>query len=218
MSRRSGWLLGLTLAPLTQGCLTMLLPENDPATDPLPTCDNTPLMLAPGQAVEGQDPEALFARYLGSWSGTLTWMAGGETTFELGASRGAQPAYAGLSCNVPTSVYTSPEMTVVTGDGAFDQTGLGHLSVGLDGGPRAGGEDDQSPLTPCGLPQRDWTSALPARLPVDSARYTAPLLSIELEYPPHAVAPVSAMVTFSGEHEAVPDSHDFLVVATVAFE
>lgn len=206
------------LAVLTPGCLgTSFLDDGRELDSPLP-CVNTPITLEPGQPVEGQDPEALLAPYLGTWSGTLTWTTGGDTAFELGVARGTSPAYAGRTCTRPTHVYIRAETTLLSADGALDQNGSGRLSVGLDGTPYRAEQNGGSPLHLDGILQPEWTSALPAQLPVDPTRYVDSLLTFSLQYATGAVAPALGTVIFTGAPATMREKRDQLVVATIAFE
>jgi len=216
---RWGVTLRLTaLAALTSGCLGMSFLDDGRELDSSPPCVSTPITLEPGQTVEGQDPESLLAPYLGSWSGTLTWTTGGETAFELGVAPGTSPAYVGRTCTRPTHVYTRSETTLLTADGALEQSGSGSLSVSLDGTPYRADQNGGSPLHLDAIPQPEWTSALPARLPVDPTRYVDPLLTLCLQYATGAVAPAWGTVSFAGAPAAMREKRDQLVVATIAFE
>lgn len=217
MSRWDASLHLTALAALTPGCLGTSFLDDGRELDSDLHCVSTPITLEPGQTVEGQDPEALLAPYLGSWSGTLTWTAGGETACELGVARGTSPAYAGRTCTRPTHVYIRAETTLLTADGALDQHGSGSLSVSLDGTPYRAEQNDGSPLHLDSIPQPEWTSALPAHLPVDPTRYINPLLTLSLQYATDAVAPALGTVIFAGAPATMRERTDQLVVATIAF-
>ena len=115
-------------------------------------------------------------------------------------------------------MYIRAETTLLTADGALDQNGSGSLSVSLDGTPYRAEQDGGSPLHLDSIPQQEWTSALPARLPVDPTRYVNPLLTLSLTYATDALAPALGTVIFAGAPATMRERTDQLVVATITFE
>jgi len=175
--------------------------------------------LEAGTIVDGVDPAAWLSQYWGTYQGTLTWAAGGETTVTLTSSQDtAQPSVSGECIGGEiTQVYAYGVLVLTTGDGGL----LGDTIETIVGGPLpglpSGGSPRPSAISASAQPG-PWSGNLEAHLTVDVARYsTSSYLLLSVDWPLDTGRPVSASLEFIGSPLQAPSQTDMIQVASMTF-
>jgi hypothetical protein len=174
--------------------------------------------LEAGTVVDGVDPAAWLSPYWGTYEGTLTWAAGGDTTVTLTSSHDtAQPSVYGECIGGQIDqVYEYGVLVLTTGDGGL----LGDTVVTTVGAPLPGVPSGDPPSTAvfADALSAPWPGDLGAHLTVDVSRYApSSYLLLSLDWPLNTRSPVSASLEFVGSPLQAPSQTDMIQVASMTF-
>lgn len=175
--------------------------------------------LEAGTVVDGVNPATLLSQYWGTYGGTLTWAAGGQTTVTLTSSPDpAQSPISGECIGGEISVvFTYGIIALTSGDGGLlDDTTATTVGAALPGLPN-GGSAGSSAVDADAQPG-PWPASLESHLAVDVARYaTSSYLMLDVDWPQGTGRPLSATLQFVGSPLQAPSQTDTILVASMTF-
>lgn len=175
--------------------------------------------LEAGTLVDGVNPATWLSQYWGTYSGTLTWATGGQTSVVMTSSPGPtqQPILGECIGGQITQVYTYGILVLTSGDGGLlDDTDTTIVGGPLPGLPYGGGPEP-SAVSPDGQPG-PWPESLEAHLGIDVARYAATsYLSLDVNWPVGTDRPLGATMQFVGSPLQAPTQTDTILIASMTF-
>jgi hypothetical protein len=175
--------------------------------------------LAAGTVVDGVNAAAWLSPYWGTYGGTLTWAAGGQTTVTLTSSPNPTPSPIFGECvgGAVPQVFTYGIVVLTSGDGGLlNDTAETIVGAALPGSPN-GGSSGSSPISATAQPG-PWQASLESHLAIDVARYAAnSYLLLDVDWSPGADSPMSATLQFVGSPLQAPSQTDTILVASMTF-
>jgi hypothetical protein len=178
-------------------------------------CNGPTTTFQPGERVRGYDPASVLAPYWGTFHGTLTWTAGGQTSLVVtSAQMPNEPLHGACNGNQLNEVYTYGTVTLVTGDGGLNDAFVTIVGARFPDTPECCVSLPTPPVVPSVSPPTSW-SALSPHLMTNVARYTDPALLLTIDWPPGRGAPSSASIWFEGS--PAPNTTDGFWVASITF-
>ena len=169
--------------------------------------------LAPGELWPGHDAAAALAPFAGHWRGTLTWLTGDVTGFELDLPADPpSPLKVYIQCgDQELYVSTNRPGTIATDDGAVNHAGPHYFKVAFksDGSP-------ELPTYPLPMSPLRGTLGPPPSDVIDVSRYSLFYLDLSLTWNTDDAEPIVGSLRFKGTSASSGQPHD-IELGTVAF-